>query len=207
MKSHNEEINLRNLIDLYRAKPKDSNMVEPYIPEAYTIYSFGLEIISKNNDILSDYGVSDEQISAMEKRLDIKLPSSYKEFLKITDGMLLPDFPFDILPLEDINWFYLLEPQWFVYKSENLSQLNDEIYKVSDDEYYDYGPKKSHRIRGEYLKSALQISNRENETVLILNQKVKFKDEWEAWVFFYYDYSANRFESFAAMLESILTED
>jgi hypothetical protein len=48
--------------------------------------------------------VSEEAIVAVEERLGVRLPPSYRNFLKVSDGFEHVG-PVDLLPLEEIGWF------------------------------------------------------------------------------------------------------
>jgi hypothetical protein len=78
--------------------------------------------------------------------------------------------------------------------------------EISDEEYYDYSNNQdSCKIREKYLKTALQISDSLEGDVLLLNPKVKFGKEWEAWWFSNAMPGAMRFKSFKELLIYLLS--
>ena len=126
-------------------------------------------------------GATEEQIIAAENRLGVKLPPSYREFFKVTNGWRseYPETPV-LRSVEKIDWFRI-ENQDLIDTFESFS--TDE--SISDEEYFTYG--QNHReewiqpLRIEYLQSCLQISDDDDNDVVLLNPKVIQNSEWEAW--------------------------
>src|SRR5947209_5619388 len=62
-------------------------------------------------------GASDDQLVAAEARLGVKLPPSYSEFLKATNGLRQP-FSYvaacggDFWPAADLDWFATRNAEW-----------------------------------------------------------------------------------------------
>lgn len=140
-------------------------------------------------------GASEEQIIAAETRLGITLPPSYRTFLKVTNGWL--DFP-DNLRLrstEEIEWFCTENQEW-------IDDWTVVDISVSDDKYFVYNNdkiKRSMLVRGEYMQTALQISDEKDGTVALLNPKVIYQNEWEAWILSNHYAGAYRCRSFLDM--------
>ncbi len=161
-------------------------------------YSGLLMKIHKSGEIVNSNSISDDQISEYEAKLNVKLPPSYLEFLKYTNGMLLHNSFVNLLPLENIDWFYTLNKEW-------VDIWNEDEDDISDEKYFIYGEKQDTCwMRNKYLKAALQISDSCEGDVLLLNPEVKFGDEWEAWYFSNALAGAMRFRSFKELMEYFL---
>ncbi len=144
-------------------------------------------------------GATDAQINAAESRLAKKLPFSYREFLKATNGLLQPVARMsttggDFLSAEEIDWLPHLDKSWI-----DAWQDNGE---VSDDDYFVYGDKQeSVNLRAEYLPSLLAISRDGDAGIYLLNPEVRGRDgEWEAWHLTSWMPGAQRFQSFEEMM-------
>jgi len=187
-----------DIISDYKERPVDYPMeykdwIEPYSAELASAYEKG-EIVNSS--------VTDEIIKKTEERLDVKLPPSYLEFLKYSNGLLLPDKFTNLLPLEKVDWFYTLNQEWV----DIWTEYTDD--NVSDEEYFVYGKEQDTcQMRSKYLKTALQISDSAEGDVLLLNPEVKYGDEWEAWWFGNALAGAIRFKSFKELLEYLLAPD
>jgi len=142
-------------------------------------------------------GATEQQITQTEIRLGASLPHSYREFLKVTNGWYLTTpFVYKLWSTNEIEWFAKRRQDWKVDftkrfnreccmdTSLNGSDVHLKISSVSDQEYLVYGyeqdPKK---LRVEYLNTALEISDRANASIYLLNPQIDLnKDgEWEAW--------------------------
>lgn len=122
-------------------------------------------------------GASEEQITAAEARLSIKLPLSYREFLKVTNGWLGYPGVLQLRRTEEIEWFCTENQDWidiWIASYKNLSPISDEQYLI-------YGKNLEQGMRVEYLQTSLQISDTLDGEVIVLNPKVKHDSEWEAW--------------------------
>jgi hypothetical protein len=121
-------------------------------------------------------GATEEQIIQAEIRLEVTLPSSYKEFLRVSNGWgdWNSDVPeFNLLPVQEIDWFPLKNPDWVGYTD----------FDVPDEIYFVYGREQDCiNWRFTYLETALQISNWGETWLIALNPKVTVQEkEWEAW--------------------------
>jgi len=191
----------RQAIDDYSNKdiPKDYQI--DYNPEYFERPSQGLTLISKSGKLTASEGVTDKEIDEVQKRLNVTLPPSYINYLKVSNGLLLPTYFFDLLPIEDIDFFETLEPEWVEIWTDNEDDMEDEkynIYGIDQDPVW---------IRNSYLKDALQISNTLEGEVLLLNPKIKFGEEWEAWHFGNHIPGAYRYRSFAEMMDVLFSRE
>lgn len=170
---------------------KISKMREPEeLRPIHTIHGFGF------------VGASEGQIHAVETRLEVRLPTSYREFLKATNGLLQPVEGMlttggDFWPVERIDWL----------KKRNRKLIRSwskgDYPEIADDEYLIYGEEQdTAAIRPEYLETALEISHDGDEGIYLLNPKVEDADgEWEAWHLAAWLPGATRYSSFCEMMQ------
>ncbi len=159
-------------------------------------------------------GATEEQITRVEARLDIHLPPSYREFLKVSNGWRqLTPFIYRVWSVEEIGWFFSRHQTWidtFVNKQlkfQHYTGQNGSSFKlpyITDADYLRYGEAQDcSKIRYEYLQTALEISDKGESTIYLLNPRVKTSDgEWEAWFFGDWLPGADRYPSFQDMMEA-----
>ncbi len=144
-------------------------------------------------------GATEEELTATEKRLATRLPLSYRSFLKASNGWRFPSVSiFDLLSADKVAWFREQNQDWidaYVGPSAGMPP-------VPDEEYFVYGAKQDCvKLRTEYLQTALQISERGDGAVVLLNPKVATPEgEWETWFFANWLPGAARYRSFAEWL-------
>jgi hypothetical protein len=143
-------------------------------------------------------GATVEQIAQAEARLGIKLPPSYREFLKVTNGWRI--------------MIRFIPRMWSTEEVEWLSKTDRELAEgwlsyvpASDEEYFVYGKEqKEFSLKGEYFLTALDISDKElaGTARYLLNPKVVFENgEWEAWFYAHWLPGARRYRSFWEMMQ------
>lgn len=168
-------------------------------------------------------GATEEQIIQVETRLKTSLPPSYRDFLKVSNGWRqMTPFIYRVWSVEEIDWFYSRHQTWietFVarqLKSQHDSSRNgasangvsaNGAYRnppISDSDYFLYGAAQDcSKIRYEYLQTALEISDKGDSSIYLLNPQVKTSDgEWEAWFFGDWLPGADRYPSFRDMMEA-----
>lgn len=166
-------------------------------------------------------GATEDQIVRTEARLQLTLPPSYRDFLKVTNGWRQTAKQTDksnhrLWSVEDLELFINRHPQWIHVFSERQesnevvleddSEFDDQWRPVgiSDDEYFVYGEDQDpSKLRLGYLKSALEISDVGFDSIYLLNPQVIAPDgEWEAWFFADYLPGADRYRSFREMMEA-----
>jgi SMI1 / KNR4 family (SUKH-1) len=152
-------------------------------------------------------GATEDQIAVAEARLGVTFPPSYRQFIKISNGLGYPSnygLDFAFYAIEEVDWYVLTAPDFV-----------DEIIEIwsepaTNEEYFVYGEEQCDlNFRPEYLKTALQISCEERLAVFLLNpQIISQSGEWEAW---YCDFSTNfgvsRYRSFKEMMERTIFSD
>ncbi|HTB84097.1 MAG TPA: SMI1/KNR4 family protein [Candidatus Sulfotelmatobacter sp.] len=144
-------------------------------------------------------GTTEEEITAAEKRLAVKLPPSFRTFLKVSNGWRYPsEFIFDLLPVSKLIWFREKNQGWI----DAYTNPSGELPTISDEEYFVYGNKQdSVNLRPEYLQAALQVSELGDSAVVLLNPKVVTSEgEWETWFFANWLPGAERHRSFGEWL-------
>jgi hypothetical protein len=144
-------------------------------------------------------GVAEAEIVATEKRLDTRLPPSYRTFLKVSNGWRFPSVSiFDLLPATKVVWFREQNQDWI----DAYVVPSAELPPITDKEYFVYGAKQDCvKFRTEYLPTALQISDVGDSAVVLLNPKVITPEgEWETWFFANWLPGAVRYRSFAEWL-------
>ncbi|WP_449060829.1 SMI1/KNR4 family protein [Planomonospora algeriensis] len=138
-----------------------------------------------------------------EQRLGVRLPPSYREFLRVTngwDGDGLACGP--LLPIEKIGWLRDLDPHL-----ADMGSDPDEDLRASDEDYFVYGEDQDTvHLRWEYVPDTLQIGEHDDGTYL-LNPHITTPDgEWEAWYLAPWLPGAVRCRSFWDLVNSQLWE-
>lgn len=138
------------------------------------------------------------QIEKAEKRLGVKLPPSYRQFLKISNGWPRITYSiFSLLSTEEIVWF-----------SDANQELIDiwvggQPFAASDEQYLVYGEGQGGYDRFEYLQTALQISGEGEQAYYLLNPKIITDNgEWEAWFFAEWLPGTRRYRSFWELMQA-----
>src|ERR1700733_13673205 len=98
-------------------------------------------------------GATGTEIADAEKRVAVRLPPSYRAFLKVSNGWRFPSISiFDLFPASKIDWFREGNQDWIDAYVEPSAGLP----RVSDEEYFVYGTNQDCcKIRTEYLQTAL----------------------------------------------------
>lgn len=145
---------------------------------------------------------SEETIVAAETRLGTQFPPSYRTFLRASNGWRVIDpFIWNMWPCAQIAWFKERNQEWIDAYVEPTRQRPP----LSDAEYLVYGDAQDTvRFREEYLQTALEISDRGDDAIFLLNPKTVTPDgEWEAWAFANWYPGARRYRSFREMMEQV----
>lgn len=150
-----------------------------------------------------------DKIEALEKKLQTRLPQSYKDFLTVSNGQFQT--------LQTPSWnatgsdFYSIDKVDLFAKSASRSLKNwinsYDGTEVSDEEYFVYGKEQSApHIRPRYLNEAIEVSYFPAmvEEFILLNPNVKTRDgELETWWLSPRHPGANRYKTFADFMISI----
>ena len=145
-------------------------------------------------------GATEAQIKTVESRLGTTLPPSYREFLKVTNGIRsLEEYGIRFYSTEEIDWFCVKNQDWI----ELWTQGIEETPSVPDEIYFSYGEEQDCvDLRNEYMQTALEISSDYDGYIYLLNPRIITEDgEWEAWDFGNKLVGAHRYRSFRDMME------
>ena len=150
------------------------------------------------NDTLGAPGADAELIAEAERRLESKLPESYRQFISVSNGWSIRDTP--LLPLQQVDLFRNKDPESFGGWTEGPPPTwpSDRDYFVYDRRQYEYN------LRTDYFKDLLLISSRGEDNIMdiLVNPRVVFEDgEWEAWKLSTHYAGAKRFKSFGKLME------
>ena len=150
-----------------------------------------------NNKILSNRwlgypGATENSIKAIEQKIGMVLPPSYRNFLLISDGFRQPgNLVPKLLSIKNIDWYR-------VNHQETIDIWNDESNEILTDDPDAFS---------QYLQDALQISAEEygGSAVYLLNPKVITDNgEWEALYFASWIPGADRYPSFWDLMQNEL---
>jgi hypothetical protein len=150
-------------------------------------------------------GASEAQLAAAEARLGTHLPPSYRQFLALSNGWgQLTDFIFNLWSTEEIEWLRVRNQHLITVWTEHIPPGT---LTVTDAEYFVYGAGQDCvTVRGEYLRTALEISDWGDSAICLLNpQVVTPEGEWEAWFFANWLPGANRYRSFWELMQAEYT--
>jgi HEAT repeat protein len=170
-------------------------------------------------------GADEEAVTALERRLGVSLPPSYRAFLLLSDGAYAqPGWGFPGLPIrtsdpverrslglldsEQVGWFRDREPQYHdVWGFEVLALDSvphpDFSRRVPECEYLDHDRAQDpSSAKNGHVRYALQVSADVDGYTILLNPLVVGSDgEWEAWDFGHKNVGAARYRSFLELLE------
>ena len=156
------------------------------------------------SDWLGYPGATEKQIVAAEKRLGIRLPPSYREFLRVTNGWrMVTNFIHKLWSVSEIGWHDER------HREENDAWMEawmegGPVEDISDEEYRDYGRNPSslsQPFRPQYLRTALEVSSWTDGIYLLNPQTINVDGEWEAWFFAPWNLGASRYPSFWDLLQ------
>lgn len=158
------------------------------------------EQVLKNNGIKSA-GASDKDIQLLEKKLRTTLPKSVVDFLRASNGILVPYDDTHVYGSKSIDYFVKLKPR---IARDWMSGY--ELPIKHDKNYFDYKNQLQLNTMPRFIEldKMLMISDVFDGGVYLLNPEVKTKnDEWEAWILSWDLPGAYRFPSFAHMVINI----
>jgi HEAT repeat protein len=148
-------------------------------------------------------GASEQQLVAVEEKLKIKLPPSYRAFLSASNGWR---FASDMTPviraIEKIRWFRREYKDWY-----EAYQMTAEPLCVMEKDYFDYAKQDCVVFEIKHLAQALCINEIGDDAVVLLNPMVVWPDgEWETWFFSNSSPGATRYHSFADWMSQELDQ-
>jgi hypothetical protein len=154
-------------------------------------------------------GAGEGEIQDLERRLDVRLPATYRRFLSVSNGWrTLGIYQPGLSPTSKVEWFRdhhlnVIE----TWQKGGRRASKKPVPPITDEEYFVYGGgQATWSMRSEYLNSTLWISDGTDEGDYLLNPEVIFPDgEWEAWHFAHWYPGAVRTRSFREMMEKALS--
>ena len=135
-------------------------------------------------------GATEEDLEQLEKRLGYRLPPSYRSFLAFTNGWegRLTHAIYHMWSVDSIDWFSRRNQDWIDGFIDGWT---------SDDPDEELPP------HIEHIKSVLEISERANSAILLMNPSVINKNgEWDAWFFANWMPGAQRYHSFGELMHN-----
>jgi cell wall assembly regulator SMI1 len=125
---------------------------------------------------LGHAGAAEDQIVALEARLGVALPLSYRQFLAVTNGWRADGFGLDLVLFgtDQVDWFRTLNPDW--------------LARLESSEAYTNQRTGGYRHPGDYIpdvldafKIAPQIGTGQQERVYLFDHREVLDGEWQAW--------------------------
>lgn len=153
---------------------------------------------------LGHEGATEELITAAETRLGAKLPPSYKDFLRVSNGWpVISDvvMPGRLWPVEEVYWIRDYDP----YDTKGWGESGDPSKDLSSEEhlYWRDVEQSSVAYRQAYVKNLLSISDYGDACNLLLSPEVVDEQgEWECWLIANWGPGADRHHSFEAWIKS-----
>jgi hypothetical protein len=167
-------------------------------------YDHLMSPVHRGSGWIGNPGAPEERIAALETRVGMPLPPSYRSFLAVTSGWG-PASPFvdRVLPADEVDWLSKLAPDTVEGVAlgmrtpvavENPMRTVQSITRLADDET----PRETYDYDIAELAAALQVSGEGDAAMLLLNPRIRCGDEWEAWFFAHWLPGARRYPSFLA---------
>lgn len=160
-----------------------------------------------------------EALDATEKRLNLKLPASYRHFAALTGGYWFDDGegdqylstkspPSHFLPVSAIDLFKDIDKvNWPVWDKNRVpGRRSNEVYYRYDS--FDGGKQDPAQFRDEHLDYLVKIGEFRGGAVVLLNPKEVTSDgEYEVWFIAPYIAGADRYRSFAELMQFRMLAD
>lgn len=142
---------------------------------------------------------TETQITAVEQRLGIPLPPSYRAFLKVSNGWRRLTHAIDhVWGTDEIQWFKHNHREWIAAYTEPSPYGS--LEETPDEDYFSY--ETSTDFKPNHLKETLQVSDVGDAAVFLLNPQVISQDgEWEAWFLANWVPGVERYRSFQELIE------
>jgi hypothetical protein len=169
------------------------------------------QALMSDKDFLSGNLFTDEQRqtgwlgkpgASVEERLQQRLPLSYRSFLATSNGFgPISSFIYDLCSTNEVAWLVEKEPELVEGWEEDATFFADA--DLADDPYlrYDNLPPEG-VIRPGHMRQCLMISHWGDAGFLALNPAQQHEGEWEAWHFANWMPGAQRYRSFAELMQN-----
>lgn len=147
---------------------------------------------------LGTEGATEAALQELEKRIDRKLPASYREFLVVSNGFDRIDGA--ILQLYSASEVTSLRPEYRELLSKGSLDTD-----VASEEHRVYGAEQSNYVyKFEYLKNAIELSDLGKDALICLCPDVVSETgEWEAWYCATGMPGARRYRSFWDLMQDV----
>jgi hypothetical protein len=140
---------------------------------------------------------SGQALDALERRLHVTLPSSYRSFLAVANGFGPLAHGGRLLAASEVGWLSDLHPEELAIWAESRDGR-----PVTDAEYGVYGSRQDPTsIRVEHLSNALVVGDSDG-LYLLMPTVTTGSGEWEAWHLVPQLGGASRYRMFSDMLEA-----
>ena len=152
------------------------------------------------NNWLGYQGAQTNSITRKEKKLGIELPESYTKFIETSNGFKqISAFNSQLLPIEEIDWLRNTD-------SDFLSIFDEkDDASIDEKDYYQYNENQQSTIfKVNHLKNTIKLSKWTDGSIILLNPKVTFNGEYEAWIYADWYPGVKRFKSFEDLIVSEL---
>jgi hypothetical protein len=163
--------------------------------------SYGLILEVRRSEAQSFPGAEQDEIQELENRIGKRLPDSYENFLKASNGWKQLSVDIDntlINPAWKVDWYRDIDKEGY----EILSRLSRESSTVPDSEYFLYGELLDWDIslREPDVKNLLVLSDHCDSADYFMNANViDANGEWEA-IIFLWEEGMIRYHSFAELM-------
>lgn len=163
--------------------------------------SYGLILEVRRSEAQSFPGADQDEIQALENRIGKRLPDSYKNFLKASNGwkQLAVDIDNTLFnPASKVDWYRNTDKPSY----EILRQFSGDEKKILDSDYFSYGVliDSDISLRGPDVKNLLALSDHCDSADYFLNANViDVNHEWEA-IIFLWEEGMIRYHSFAELM-------
>ncbi|RZL01439.1 MAG: SMI1/KNR4 family protein [Hymenobacter sp.] len=151
-------------------------------------------------------GATEAEIRGLEQRLLCTLPPSYRSFLATSNGFgPISPFIYDLYSTAEVDWLMNVEPELVDRWEEDPTPADNPA--LADEEYLRYDDQRIEGIlKPTHLRQCLMISNWGDAGFLALNPAQQHEGEWEAWHFANWMPGAQRYRSFAELMQSSYRE-
>lgn len=142
-------------------------------------------------------GAAEERLAAVEAKLKVKLPPSYRTFLTASNGLQNASRAVPVLkPVEKLKWFGREHREWVQAYTTPMQGLD--LPLPAEQDYFNYAGEHRDSFDTKHLAQTLCISEVRDSGVLLLNPMVVWSDgEWETWFFADWVPGTVRYRSFA----------
>lgn len=150
--------------------------------------------------------VTSEAISALEERLQLELPRSYKKILRVSNGFQLVQPTIGgLYSIDTIERLTVFDPQPIEEFVQGYQGFDEVGTRSDNDDLQCDEVQETASFRIDSLPSTIVISGEPTQGYYLLNPDIIFENgEWEAWVFAHWLPGARRYPSFLDLMISEL---